>query len=352
MITVAAPPAFSLTGQGSVEVDESFLPGIGVHRIPTPVPFLEAGGPANVYAIESGGGRFTLFDCAVGTDEGLTALREGLQQRGLTLDKLERIIVSHGHVDHYGNAQLLSEESGAPVFVHPHDLEKVCGEGRWYRQLEAHRGYFLKLGLSETELQEWIERTKNNRLYARQVDRHRVRPLEAGQRFGCAHFELEVLHMPGHTAGLVCLHAPTKKLLFADDHVLARVSPNPMIDLSQGEGETKFKALVAYLHSARQVRQLELSCVLPGHGEAFAGHQPLLDNLFQFYLRRQEKLVAKLSETPSTVCELMRVLFPRLYPSRLMLMLSEVVGHLEVLELEGQVRRDDDGRVMRFRRLG
>ena len=117
-------------------VDESFLSGLGIHRIPTPVPFIEAGGPANAYAIEDVGGGFTLFDCACGTDEGLQALRDGLHARGLKVKELNRIVVSHGHVDHYGNAQTLSEESGCEVFCHAHDLEKVCGHGRWYRQLE------------------------------------------------------------------------------------------------------------------------------------------------------------------------------------------------------------------------
>ena len=104
-------------------VDESFLAGLGIHRVPTPVPFIEAGGPANAYAIEDVGGGFSLFDCAVGTDEGLRALRDGLHVRGLDVKQLNRIIVSHGHVDHYGNAQTLSEEAGCEVFCHAHDLE-------------------------------------------------------------------------------------------------------------------------------------------------------------------------------------------------------------------------------------
>src|SRR5882724_7696767 len=107
--------------------DESLLAGLGVHRIETPVPFMEAGGPANAYAIEDLGGGFTLFDCACGTDEGLAALRSGLVACGLDVKALNRIVVSHGHVDHYGNAQTLSEESGAEVWLHPHDLGKICG---------------------------------------------------------------------------------------------------------------------------------------------------------------------------------------------------------------------------------
>ncbi|MBK7862280.1 MAG: MBL fold metallo-hydrolase [Archangiaceae bacterium] len=314
------------------------------------MPFLEAGGPANAYAIEDQGGGFTLFDCACGTDEGLAALREGLHQRGLT--KLNRIVVSHGHVDHYGNAQTLAEESGAQVFVHRHDLEKLTGEHRWSNQLEKRWSYFLKLGVPDDTLHAMLERTRRGRDYARPVDRHRLQLLEEGQALRFAHFEAKVLHAPGHTPGLVCLHVPELKLLFADDHVLAKVSPNPLLDLSLGEGETKFKALVAYCASARRVQALELDCLLPGHGEAFKGHRELLEGLFQFYVARQGRISKRLEAGPATIYELVSAVFSRTDIGRLFLMLSEVLGNVEVLEEQGQVQRLEEGGVMRFRALG
>ena len=148
---------------------------------------------------------------------------------------------------------------------------------------------------------------------------------------------------------VVCLHAPALGLFFADDHVLARVSPNPLLDLSQGEGETKFRALERYLESARRVRDLELRAVLPGHGPSFTGHRPLLDGLFEFYERRQAKLLARLEAGPASVYEALDVLFPRRDLPRLVLMLSEVLGNLEVLEAQGRARRCGDG-VVRYER--
>ena len=38
-------------------------------RLPIPIPFPEAGGPANVYVIEEDGGGLALFDCGIGTPE-------------------------------------------------------------------------------------------------------------------------------------------------------------------------------------------------------------------------------------------------------------------------------------------
>jgi glyoxylase-like metal-dependent hydrolase (beta-lactamase superfamily II) len=332
-------------------VDESFLTGLGVHRIPTPVPFLEAGGPANVYALEEDDG-FSLFDCACGTDEGQAALRAGLKARGFAIEKLKRIVISHGHVDHYGNAQTLAEESGCELYVHPHDVEKVCGEGRWFKTLEREMPYFVHLGVPEPTLHAMLELTKRGRAYARQVDKARVKPLSEGQRFRFRHFEAEVLHMPGHTPGLVCLWLPQAKVLLADDHMLAKVSPNPVLDLTLGNADTKFKALVSYCKSAQRAMAMEIDCVLPGHGEAFRGHRALLESLLQFYAARQQRILKRLEEKgPQTVHELIAAVFPRVDLGRMYLMLSEVLGNVEVLEDAGKVKRVDAPDAVRFTRV-
>jgi glyoxylase-like metal-dependent hydrolase (beta-lactamase superfamily II) len=333
-------------------VDESFLGGLGIHRIPTPVPFLEAGGPANVYALEDDGGGFSLFDCACGTDEGLSALRAGLSARGLDLKRLNRILVSHGHVDHYGNAQTLAEETGAQIFVHPHDVEKVCGEGRWFKQLEKELPYFLHLGVPEPTLRAMLELTKRNREYSRQVERSRVQSLSEGQRFKFRRFETTVLHMPGHTPGLVCLWVESAKLLFADDHMLAKVSPNPVLDLTLGHGPEKFRSLVSYVQSAQRAMAMDIDCVLPGHGEAFKGHRALLESLLAFYAARQERLLKRLDEKgPLSVYELIPAVFPRIDIGRMYLMLSEVMGNVEVLENAGRIKRIDGADALRFTRV-
>ncbi len=325
-------------------VDETFLSALGVFRFPTPLEFLEAGGPANVYALENPDGTWTLFDTGIGTPDALSALRSLAADARVELDRVSDIIISHGHLDHFGNAQLLSERSGARVWVHPADLGKVVGDERHADMLVKHRAYLLSLGLDAELLTALADRAARS-AQPRYLERHRLSLLADGQVFHFKHLDAVVRHLPGHTPGLVCLHAPAQRLFFADDHVLAKVSPNPLLDLSQGEGETKFLALVRYLESAKWVRDLELDAVLPGHGESFRGHRSLLDGLLAFYVTRQDKLHARLKVTPSTIHQLLEVLFVRRDASRLMLMLSEVLANVEVLEVAGRVRRErrDDG---------
>jgi glyoxylase-like metal-dependent hydrolase (beta-lactamase superfamily II) len=97
---------------------------------------------------------------------------------------------------------------------------------------------------------------------------------------------------------------------------------------------------VAYLDSARRLYAMSLDWVAPGHGEPFQGHRATLDGLFRFYERRQEKLEAAMVERPKTAYELVFDIFGEAGSLQLYLMLSEVVGNLEVLEEKGRIRKD------------
>ena len=329
------------------ELSDSVLGALGIARLEIPVPFVEAGGPANVYVIEDADGRSTLFDTGIGTPDGIAALRGQAAHKGIDLRKLSRIVVSHGHLDHFGNAQLLSEESGARVHVHEADVEKVTGDARFAALLRKHRSYFLRLGVPTDTLDQMQAGADRQPNTVRHVERARLAPVNEGDVLQFKHFEAVVKHLPGHTPGLICLHAERQRFFFADDHVLARVSPNPLLDLSQGEGETKFRALSRYLEGAKWVRDLELDALLPGHGAAFRGHRELLDGLFAFYVLRQGKLLARLEQSPASIFELLPTLFPRRDPGRLVLMISEVLANVEVLEDQGRVTALE-GEIVRY----
>ena len=334
----------------TVELDDAPLRALGIHRLEIPLQFLEAGGPANVYAIEDGDGRWTLFDTGIGTSDGLAALWGESAERGIDLKRVSRIVVSHGHLDHFGNAQVISEQSGARVFVHEADRAKVLGRHRFAQVLEAHRAYFLHaLGVPVERFEAEVERARKSVDTIRYVDEARLSSIADGEVLRFKHFDAVVRHLPGHTPGLICLHAERERVLFADDHVLARVSPNPALDLSQGEGATKFRALSRYIEGARWVRDQDLRMILPGHGKAFSGHRELLDGLFEFYGTRQSKILAALRVMPQTAFGLMQSVFPRRDTStRYFLMLSEVIANLEVMEDRGEVERVE-GDVVRYR---
>ena len=313
------------------------LDSLGVQRLPIPVPFPEAGGPANVYVIEEAGGGLALFDSGIGTPEGMAALKDGFEGIGRSLAEIRRIFVSHGHLDHYGCARAAQEASGAPVFCHVRDHDKVTWRDRSPERRGWHADYLRTLGASAEVVALSESFSKKIGQMSRPLEQ--VEPLPAGARLRFARFEAEVLHLPGHTPGLVCLWAERDGVLFSDDHLLERVSPNPLIDLEEGKAP-RHRALVEYLRSAVRARALEVKLVAPGHGPTFEGHVEIIDRLMAFYDRRQQKMLALLAEHgPRTPAALAPLVFPRAKANQQYLILSEVMGNLEVMEDHGRVRR-------------
>jgi len=320
------------------------LAAMGVSRLPIPVPFIEAGGPANVYVIEEEGGGLALFDAGIGTPEGLASLEAGFSAIGRSLRELRRIFVSHGHVDHYGCARAAQEASGAPVFCHVRDHDKLTWRDRGPERLQRYLDWLHKLGAGAELCATVVEHHRELTGMARPLDE--VRPLAPGERLRFARFSAEALHLPGHTPGLTCLWDSEHRVLFSDDHLLEAVSPNPLIDL-EGEKVPQHRALVEYLRSAVKARALPAALVAPGHGAPFAEHVPLIDRLLGFYARRQQRIVELLAEGPSTAADLAPQVFPRAKVSQHFLILSEVIGNLEVLEEQGHVaRREVAGRFL------
>ena len=330
-------------------MQERELGKLGIFRIPVPIPFAQAGGPVNAYIIEGEDG-LLLFDAGLGTVQSQAALAEGFALTGHHFNEVNSIVLSHGHIDHFGAAGWVLEQIGrtVPVYIHTEDAAKVLTSGLdWPVLLMRNSKYLSRLGLPMQVLSEIVAQLGNVPLMAGRLER--LIPLVAGEIFRCRHVTLEVQHMPGHTPGLCCLYERSHRLLFSADHILERVSPNPLIELRKDGEPSCFKPLISYFESLERVRTLGVDLVLPGHGAPFSSCGEVIESLSAFYDRRQAKLLQVLRRGPLTVYEAMRELFPPSSTFEAFLMLSEALGNLELLEHSGKVERMDDGEFIRFR---
>jgi glyoxylase-like metal-dependent hydrolase (beta-lactamase superfamily II) len=331
-------------GSGHLPLTEQELAGLGVHRLPLPIPFVAAGGPVNAYVIEADGGGLILFDAGLGSDQAEAALQAGFDRLGFRFEEVRYIVVSHGHVDHYGAARWVQERwkkvrqgGELPVFAHARDLPKIDELGPRLRdQHHLYGAHFFRLGVPMEAMEAMVASGEGSTRLARRVPD--VRPIEEGAIVEGRGLRFEVIEMPGHTPGLICLWAPELGVLLPADHLLEKVSPNPIIELD-AEGRQVHRPLATYLKSIDRTRMLEISLVMPGHGPGFSGHRALIDGLLGFYEKRQARLLGLLAERPRTGWELCRAIFPRAGTGDAFLTMSETVANLEVLEDRGAVVR-------------
>lgn len=69
-----------------------------VYKIELPIPFPMK--TTNVFFIDDS--PRTLVDTGIKTDASFEALKKGSESIGLSFRSIERILITHGHIDHYG----------------------------------------------------------------------------------------------------------------------------------------------------------------------------------------------------------------------------------------------------------
>jgi glyoxylase-like metal-dependent hydrolase (beta-lactamase superfamily II) len=147
----------------------------------------------------------------------------------------------------------------------------------------------------------------------------------------------KTIHCPGHSPGLICFHWPEKKILFTGDHLLKEITPNPVLNVYESKPPFHYPSLKEYLTSLEKIEKLDISLLLPAHGEEVDDAKGLIQKIFTHHKERMNNVLFSLSEGEKTPFEIAMHLFPDVPPFELFLGISEAVGHLEILREKGMV---------------
>lgn len=104
---------------------------------------------------------------------------------------IEKILLTHGHFDHVGAAEVLREKLIAPIYIYPSDARYLTDP---YLNLSANSGQPITVSHYEELYDGEIIRLKAN-----------------------SGFYLKVIHTPGHTPGSVTFYSPEENAAFVGD---------------------------------------------------------------------------------------------------------------------------------------
>lgn len=318
-----------------------------VHALPIPTPF--AVGRVNCYLVEDD--PLTLVDTGPNSGTSLTALEAALGEHGRRVEDLERIVITHQHIDHFGLVAILAERSGAEVCA----LDRLAPWlARFGSAMEAEDAFaeaiMLRHGIPEDVVTVLRAVTRQFRAWGAAASV--TTPLADGDTLDFADRAWRVHHRPGHSPSDTVFHDEGSGELVGGDHLIKHISSNPLIALPLEGGVSdpaqRPKALVAYLDSLRATRAMELDVVLPGHGDPVEDHRALIDERLRMHERRARKLHGLVSERPRTAHELAQELWGNVAVTQAYLTLSEVLGHVDLLLDDGRVVEREDAGVIRF----
>jgi len=310
----------------------------GIHRLPIPTPF--AIGRVNCYLIDDD--PLTLIDTGPNSGTSLEELIQAVGAHGHRLEDIERLVISHQHIDHLGLIGLVATRSGAEVVA----LDALVPFVEHYaREADADDQFattmMLANGVPEDVVGALQSVSRAFRAWGARADV--TRAVSEGEALEFRDRTLRVHHRPGHSPTDTVFHDAERRMLIAADHLLPHISSNPLITRPPEGDCDRPRALEIYMESMALTRDMDLDLVFPGHGEPFSGHADLIDERFALHRRRAEKLYGLIAEKPRTAYELAQELWGNIAVTQAFLTLSEVLGHTDLLVRDGRVRVVDDG---------
>lgn len=317
----------------AVEVAE----GILWLRLPLPMKLDHV----NVFALDEGDS-WTVIDTGIGSKRS-RALWQALVDGPLGGKRVGRVVLTHHHPDHVGNAGWLMQEYGAELWA-----TRLCWTLTRMLQLDDQARPD-----EETKLF-WRRAGMAAEVYARRCEERPFNfadiswPLPIGfsslaegqdVRMGGRSWKVRIGngHAPAH-ATFWCDEGPAP-LVIGGDQLLPSISPNLGVYASEPEADPVGEWLESCTRLAAHARDDQL--VLPGHKLPFTGLPARLvqmaDNHHCALARLQEHLAAR----PSTAHECFEPIFGRQIEGEVYgLALAEAVGHLNHLHATGRASRE------------
>jgi glyoxylase-like metal-dependent hydrolase (beta-lactamase superfamily II) len=317
-----------------------------LHAIELPTPFPV--GPVTVYLADAPGEPLTLIDTGPRTADTRAALDAGLERLGYGLPDLDRIVVTHAHADHFGMAAELVAESQAKLLTHAWNSATLGDyDGDRARRITFYADLLQRAAVPAEIMTAIGQATSNVNRYAQPVAVNAT--LHEGDTLRMATRDWRVLHTPGHSAGLICLYEPASRTLLSSDHLLADISSNPVVEPPPPGEIERPRSLALYQQSLLRVASMEIERALPSHGPIIYDVPGLVRQRMDFHQRRMARVLEALQQGARTTWDVTHALFPDLSPLDTFLAISEAIGHLELLELEGKITRKNAGNVVVWR---
>jgi glyoxylase-like metal-dependent hydrolase (beta-lactamase superfamily II) len=329
-------------------------PASNIFRLVLPLPFpgLDR---VNAYLLTDENGS-TLVDCGIwdtsqDRDHGWDDLVAALAACGKEPSDVIRLVITHPHIDHYGMAGRVVEETGAELWMHREaatDLEIYRNPkeaAQRVADLFAEHGVERDVADELSQFEDW--RAFIHSIVEADVEVDEVKSFTASGR------TWEVVHTPGHARSHVCLWSAEDRLLISGDHLLPTITPH--IDYRRGESDP----LGDFLVSLDKTEALAPELVLPGHGAPFEDGGERARIVSRHHERRLGAIVQIIRKEPHTANEITDELFGEtLLNFERRLALGEALAHIAYLLKRGEIeaeRRPDGSyayRKVRRRRSG
>lgn len=320
-------------------------PGVFWLRMPLPTSLDHI----NLYLLEDEGG-WVCVDTGIRGQE-TREIWAQMAKTSLGGKPITRIICTHMHPDHTGQAGFLSECYKAPLlmsyaeYYQAKTMFSMSGGSHWHSEQ-----YFLRAGLAPDILEQM--RQSRSSYFPESDDQAfpgSFERLSHGDSLQIGKNTWQILTGSGHSPEHVCLYSPELRLLLSGDQVLPIITSNVSVHPTEPEANPMLGWLASHVRFREDVSDEVL--VLPAHNLPFYGLHERLQQLIDHHEDRMLALEESCVE-PRAAMELLPILFRRkLEGASAFMATGECIAHLHCLMSRGRIRRTLAGEVYHYQSI-
>ena len=225
-----------------------------------------------------------VIDVALSADSNQDGIIEQLEAMGGK--RIDKILLTHIHVDHCGGALALKKRTGAKIGIHRSRAGYLGGEDFQYGE---------------------------------------------GDRISFGGGELRVLHTPGHESGHCCFYESGNRVLFSGDHILG--FGTAVIRPPDGN-------MTDYMRSLERLLEFDIRLILPGHGPLVGQPEAKIKEYIEHRLTREQQVLDALRRGRNTIGDITEVIYVDVAAPLKNVAEFSVQAHLIKLINEGRVKRE------------
>ena len=285
-----------------------------------------------------------LIDCGLQSEASWQALQTGLAQHGLRVADLHRVIITHAHVDHYGQAAMIAANSDAMIHCSTLAYDWLAdGETMWRKRIAYYEQEFLRqVAMPAAGIEMVLAYMTHTAQTAVSVPVDRLITFQPDDKLTWGGLDWQSIPTPGHASHQTVFYQSESRQLLSADMLLAR-TPTPVVERPLS-GQSRIPALPLFLNSLSQMASLSIEMVYPGHGRPFAGHTQVIQQQLARIQQRKEETFQLVKTGFHTVAALVGKMYGSSSPQLQFAGLWMLVGYLDLLQAEGRVlQTETDG---------
>ena len=264
-------------------------------------------------------------------------------------EPITRIVATHCHPDHLGNAKWLSDRFGSPVAMTESEYLAAHAiiDQRATHAVTDTCALFRRHGMTDEHLAALGARGNQYKRGVPEAPAHFER-LIAGDRFTAGGTTWQVIAGFGHSPEHAALHAESMGVLISGDMLLPKITTNVAVWPVEPDGDP----LARFLGSLTAFETLPPNTlVLPSHGLPFRGIALRVAQLRAHHAVRLNELAAAVvaADVPQSAADVIPVLFRRpLDMQQRFFAMGEATAHLNHLWHAGRITRLVTADAVRF----